>query len=85
MDEDIEKLSKGTCFIFHKELNAKCEKTECRQWIPQTCDLNCTIISAARGPKTLQQIGDIFNLTRMRVCQLEKSILKKIQHRIKQD
>ena len=85
MDEDIEISSKITCFGFHKQLNTKCKKMECRQWIPRECDLNCTIISASKGPKTLQQIGDVFNLTRMRVCQLEKSILKKVQHRIKQD
>jgi DNA-directed RNA polymerase sigma subunit (sigma70/sigma32) len=71
------------CFSFHNEHNIKCQKTSCRQWLSSDRDLNCTILSARSGPKTLQQIGDIFNLTRMRVCQLEKSIIKKIQQKTK--
>lgn len=27
---------------------------------------------------TLQQVGDIFNVTRMRICQIEKNSLKKL-------
>jgi DNA-directed RNA polymerase sigma subunit (sigma70/sigma32) len=40
---------------------------------------NCTLIASKDGPMTLQQIGDIFGVTRMRICQLEKRILKKIE------
>jgi len=79
MNDDIH--LKVTCFGFHQKFDVKCQKRECRQWIECGKDLNCTIISARRGPKTLQEIGDIFGLTRMRVCQLEKSILKKIQRK----
>jgi DNA-directed RNA polymerase sigma subunit (sigma70/sigma32) len=42
--------------------------------------MNCTIVAAKEGPMTLQQIGDIFGVTRMRICQLEKKILKKISN-----
>lgn len=73
----------GTCFSLYSQLNIECKKTSCRHWLPSGNDLNCTILSARKGPKTLQQIGDIFSLTRMRVCQLEKSIVKKIQHKTK--
>jgi len=42
--------------------------------------MNCAIIAASQNDEgmTLQQIGDIFNITRMRVCQLEKASLQKI-------
>ncbi len=76
-----EPISDITCFGFHHETGIQCQKQSCRQWIPCKGDLNCTVLSAKRGPKTLQQIGDIFGLTRMRVCQLEKSILKKIRRK----
>ena len=29
--------------------------------------------------RTLQEIGEVFNLTRMRICQIEKSILGKLK------
>ena len=29
---------------------------------------------------TLQEIGDIFNVTRMRICQIEKKIINKIMN-----
>jgi len=33
---------------------------------------NCVILAAEDGPMTLQEVGDIFNVTRMRICQIEK-------------
>ena len=30
------------------------------------------------GELTLQQVGDLFEITRMRVCQIEKASLKKL-------
>lgn len=59
-------------------LSKKCNKEECRHWINHEKSMNCTIIAAKEGPMTLQQIGDIFGVTRMRICQIEKRILKKL-------
>lgn len=67
------------CFNVHKQLNTPCTKAECRLWINNGRGLNCTLISAESGPMTLQEIGDIFGITRMRVCQLEKRIISKIK------
>ena len=42
-------------------------------------NLNCNIIASnQRGMHTLQQIGNMLNITRMRVCQIEKSVYNKI-------
>ena len=75
-------IKKQTCFDIHTTLNVKCKKRSCRHWIEKDDDLNCIILSARRGPKTLQEIGDLFGLTRMRVCQIEKSIINKVKTRL---
>jgi len=70
-----------TCFAEHKKLKIPCKKTDCRYWHAMKDCQNCTIISADDGPKTLQEIGDVFGITRMRVCQIEKAILTKLSRR----
>ncbi len=67
-----------TCFAEHKKRNLKCLNKECKLWTSYEESLNCTIIATESGSKTLQEIGDIFGVTRMRVCQIEKSILNKL-------
>jgi len=69
-----------TCFSEHEKHSVRCEKKACRQWMNSTCHMNCAIIAASQNDEgmTLQQIGDIFSVTRMRVCQLEKASLQKI-------
>lgn len=68
-----------SCFNEHVKRNLCCKKTECKYWILHRDSQNCTIIGASHGPKTLQEIGDIFGLTRMRICQIEKTVLKKLE------
>ena len=73
-DETIEKDT--TCFNEHKKRKLTCENKNCRQWFDKKEDFNCAILCAEKGEHTLQEIGDIFGITRMRVCQMEKIILK---------
>jgi DNA-directed RNA polymerase specialized sigma subunit len=67
------------CFDVHEKYEKLCQNESCRHWIECKESMNCTLIAAKKGPMTLQQIGDIFGVTRMRICQLEKRILKKIE------
>ena len=67
------------CYELHRESSSPCKKTSCKYWIDHKQCNNCVIISADNGPMTLQSIGDIFGITRMRVCQIEKKILSKIK------
>ena len=67
-----------TCFSAHKSCNKSCSVKDCRYWIDHESTQNCTISASEEGPMTLQQIGEIFGVTRMRICQIEKTILKKL-------
>lgn len=64
-----------TCFNEHKKRSISCLKKDCRYWMNSDNNLNCSILASHEGEHTLQQIGDIFDVTRMRICQIEKSIL----------
>ena len=67
------------CFEVHKKYKKQCDKKDCRYWINSGNSQNCTIISSSKGSKTLEEIGNIFGITRMRVCQIEKKIILKIK------
>lgn len=78
---NLDEVVKGTtCFAEKEKRNIACDKKSCRQWMKSVNHLNCAIIAAnsCEEGMTLQEIGDIFEITRMRVCQLEKASLQKI-------
>lgn len=68
-----------TCFAMQSKHKVACRRKKCQHWISHKEGLNCVIISAQDGPHTLQKIGQIYGLTRMRICQLEKSIFEKVR------
>lgn len=67
-----------TCFSIQSKYGVDCQRTECKNWINHKDSNNCIVVTALDGPKTLQDIGKIFGLTRMRICQIEKNINKKM-------
>lgn len=68
-----------SCFSFHRTNAIECQKKSCRNWMRSSDHLNCAIIAAGGGKMTLHEIGKIFGLTRMRICQIEKRALEKIK------
>jgi len=63
-----------TCFKAHSDMGVECRKTDCRYWqkMKEKKHCNCVVLAANDGPMTLQEVGDIFSVTRMRICQIEK-------------
>ena len=69
------------CFEYHKEKRNLCQKKECRYWINCKSSQNCCINAAEKSDNTtLEEIGNIFKVTRMRICQIEKKAISKIQN-----
>jgi hypothetical protein len=71
--------SDSKCYMVIADSNHPCQNNSCRHFLRSELDLNCSIIASQSGPKTLQEIGDYYGISRMRVCQIEKAILKKLQ------
>ena len=70
------------CFDVHSYNNVSCEREQCKHFIKDSSNQNCVIIAAQKGPHTLQNIGKVYGLTRMRICQIEKSIIQKLKNSI---
>ena len=71
------------CFKHHKQNKVNCEIKKCKYWINDPSNKNCCLILAEKKEYlTLEEIGKIFNVTRMRICQIEKQAIKKIRELI---
>lgn len=68
-----------TCFAVHAQNEVDCQRQKCPHWIPHPEGHNCVMIAAQNGSHTLQKIGQIYGLTRMRICQIEKALFEKIR------
>jgi len=75
----MDEKNETTCWETSEATSTACKNKECRLWIKCKAAQNCTIIAAQEGPKTLQEIGNLHGLTRMRICQVEKEALRKIR------
>ena len=74
LTEGDEPIKGETCFKTHQSFNVNCKMTDCRYWQEMNgAGQNCVINAANSGPLTLQEVGNIFSVTRMRICQIEKS------------
>ncbi len=74
-------LKNITCFAAHDKCNMSCKQKKCRYWHDMNnSNSNCIInkVNNTTSDLTLQDIGDIFGITRMRICQIEKQTLKKL-------
>ena len=68
------------CFQLHDKEQVCCNNTACRMWINCKENQNCTLIASKKGPMSLQEIGDILGVTRMRICQIEKKVIEKLSY-----
>lgn len=78
-NESKDVIEGTTCFKILSETNTNCHRKKCNSWIENEKSHNCVNILAKNGPYTLQEIGDFYGLTRMRICQIEKDIFEKIK------
>lgn len=74
---------KQKCFEYFASKKKHCNKKTCRYWIDSKEYSNCCIIGANDGDKiTLQSIGEMFKVTRMRICQIEKIAVSKLKEKV---
>ena len=76
--EEDDVVKDTTCFLEHKKRHTSCKNKDCRFWINYPDYFDCTIIASDNKTHTLQEIGDLFGITRMRICQIEKGIIQKL-------
>jgi len=71
---------KNSCFALHNTNNINCRSKKCRYYHENGEGNNCILnLIDAKESYTLQEVGDLFNITRMRVCQIEKKAIDKLR------
>lgn len=68
------------CYLKILKEDKPCLENGCRHFLKSERDRNCSLHAACRGPMTLQEIGEYYDISRMRVCQIEKLILGKLKN-----
>ena len=79
----VEKVLKNDTLFCVTETRSRCtpcENYDCRHNLKSSKYYSCALIAADDGPLTLQEIGEFYGISRMRVCQIEKTILKKLKN-----
>jgi len=73
------------CFEYNNQQKTNCKKNSCRYWLENPSYQNCCLVASNKNDGvittekfTLQDIGDMFKVTRMRICQIEKIAIKKL-------
>ena len=68
------------CFNYHKQNMQLCMNKNCRYWIEKNSEQNCCVnLLSKKRTLTLEEIGNIFKVTRMRICQIEKRAIAKLK------
>jgi len=74
------------CYEYNKKHEKACEVKNCRYWVNCYNKTNCCLNIAEEDEEisklTLQDIGEMFNVTRMRICQIEKTAIKKLKEKL---
>ena len=69
------------CFKYHNKNKTNCERKNCRYWIKNQNNNHCILNLVEKNNEkiTLEDVGKLFNVTRMRICQIEKRAIKKVK------
>ena len=80
MENNIDDFS---CFKAHEIKNKMCKNQKCRHWHNLNEFNNCILNKINENePYTFQDIGDLFDITRMRICQIEKHAISKLKTKL---
>ena len=75
---------KRECVSACQSCEVSCPNTDCRHWMDYEDDLNCVLVAVEKneGGLTLREIGERLNLSFVRVCQIEKGVIKKLKKKL---
>jgi hypothetical protein len=76
--------TKRECVSACEAYDVSCPNSDCKNWMDFEEDLNCALVAVDKNPEglTLREIGDRLGISFVRVCQIEKSAVRKLKKRI---
>jgi len=74
-----ENISGMTCFGVQTKYEVCCQRKKCKHWFECKNSFNCILVASNEKSHTLQEISELTNTQKSKICSIKKNIIQKLK------